>query len=149
MCAGQAGWDGGDGVTLPGEQAIKCAAWASRPLVSGPGHYMGSCLPRGTRTAKTLQQDRTGRPISAEILLERKRRKEVKGVKRYSVDLAFQTLLHTGIEFLSQGNLSAPTHRGTELWPPRYEAAAVFIQDTIVRESGRFPFFPETVHLDK
>lgn len=74
VCAGQGGWDSGDGVTLPGEQAIKCAAWASRPLVSGPGHYMGSCLPRGTRTAKTMQQDRTGRPISAEILLERKKK---------------------------------------------------------------------------
>jgi hypothetical protein len=34
-------------------------------------------------------------------------------------------------------------------WPPQYEAAAAFIQDSIVRESGGVPFSPERVHLDK
>lgn len=40
----------------------------------------------------------------------------------------------------SQGNGDIPTHTGTWLWPPQYEAAAVFIQDTRVKDLVVFLF---------
>lgn len=67
------------GFTLPREQAIKCAAWASRPLVSGPGLYMG------ISKNDAPGQNRKKTHFGTEVLLERKRRQEVKGVKRYTV----------------------------------------------------------------
>lgn len=87
-------WGGWGGVTLPGKQAIKCAAWASHPLVSGSGHDIGSCLLRGTRTAKQCNgTEQEEDPFLHRDPSRKKEKEGERGQTLHSVDLAFQTLL--------------------------------------------------------
>lgn len=81
-----------DRVTIPGEEAIKCAARASLPLVSvldrqtGVTRLHGELPSEGHMNSKnnaTGQNRKTH--FWTEFLLERRRRKEAKGVKRYTV----------------------------------------------------------------
>lgn len=115
------GREGGLGHS-PREQAIKCAAWASLPLGSGIGSYTapwGAVFPGAREQQK--QSNRTEKKTThfyTEILLEKKEKKGgERGQTLHSADLASQTLLQTGVEFLSQGNGNAPTHTGTGRGP--------------------------------
>lgn len=96
-------------------------------------------------------QDRKKTPFCTEILLESERSEEGggRGPTLHSVDLALHALLHTGVERFKSGKPTRPHPRGAGLGPPRCEAAAMFLQDTTVREAARVPLSPERVHLDK
>jgi len=85
-----------DRVAIPGEEAIKCAAWASLPLVSVLDRQTdrqtdvtwlhGELPSEGHMNSKTKARGQNRKThFWTEFLLERKRRKEVKEVKRYTV----------------------------------------------------------------
>lgn len=81
-----------DRVTIPGEEAIKCAAWASFPLVSvldrqtDVTKLCGELPSEGHMNSKNKATGKNRKThFWTEFLLEKKRRKEAKGVKRYTV----------------------------------------------------------------
>lgn len=81
-----------DRVTIPGEEAIKCTAWASLPLVLVLDRQTDVTRLHGelpseahmNSKSKATGQNRKNH-IWSKFLLERKRRKEAKEIKRYTV----------------------------------------------------------------
>lgn len=82
-----------DRVTISGEEAIKCTAWTSLPLMSvldrqTDRRYMapwGAAFQGDMNSKNKATGQNRKTHIWTELLLERKKRKEAKGVKRYTV----------------------------------------------------------------
>lgn len=132
------------GVTLPAEEPYSARPGPPAPWrLPSKGHVICKHDAEG--------QDRKKTPFCTEILLESERSEEGgrRGLTLHSVDLALPALLHTGVERFKSGKPTRPHPRGAGLGPPRCEAAAMFLQDTTVREAARVPLSPERVHLDK